>query len=88
MIKLPSLCGLDEAIYSDENLIISDSKLNELLPQVQLISKQIRYLCRCESFVLEKSLQYSLNLCILKHIICLEQLAESRFPTSFSGLFG
>ena len=49
MVKSPSLVGLDEDIESDVNVIISDSKLCELLPpQVKLISKQRRDLCGCE----------------------------------------
>ena len=40
LLKKPSLGGLYEAIESDENVIISDSKLRELIPpQVQLFSK-------------------------------------------------
>ena len=40
IVKKPSLGGLYEAIESDENVIISDSKLRELIPpQVQLFSK-------------------------------------------------
>ena len=49
MIKPLCLRSFDEALDSGEHLIISDSKLCELLPpQVKLISKQRRDLCGCE----------------------------------------
>ena len=49
MIKPPSLGGLNEAIDSNKILIISNSKLREFLqPKVQIISKQIEYLCGCK----------------------------------------
>ena len=46
MINPPSLCGLAEVVYSDRNLIISDSNLCELFPpQVKLMWKKRIYLC-------------------------------------------
>ena len=45
IIKPPNLCGLDEAIDSDGNMIISDSRLRGFFPQqVKLMSKKIRLL--------------------------------------------
>ena len=48
IIKPPNLGVLNEAIGSDGNLIISDSKLCELLPpQSKAMPKQRSYLCGC-----------------------------------------
>ena len=49
MIKPPNLGGLNQAIGSDGNFIISDFKLCELLsPQAKVMPKQRRDLCGCE----------------------------------------
>ena len=49
MSKPPNLCGLNQAIGSDGNFIISDFKLCELLsPQAKVMPKQRRDLCGCE----------------------------------------
>ena len=59
----------------DVNLIISDSKLHELLtPQVQLLAEQRRDLCEYGICTLSSSLQVYLNVSRLRHIIFLEQL--------------
>ena len=53
MIKPPHLGGLYEYKESDVNVIISDSKLRELLtPQVKILSKQRRCLCGFEICIL------------------------------------
>ena len=44
-------------------------------------------MCGCEICILATSLQASLNEWILRHIICLEHLAESRGHTRPSGVF-
>ena len=65
MIKPPSLCGLAETRGNDGNLVISEYKWFELFPQqVQIMSKQKRFFSGYKSFILEKSLQASLNSCI------------------------
>ena len=72
IIKPTHLGGLAEAIDSDGDLININSDFSELLTQqVKIMSKQRRYLCGCEIFILARSLQASLNKCILRHIICL-----------------
>ena len=53
MLKPPSLDVLDEDGDSDGNMIISDSKLRELLPpQVQIMSNQRRDFFGREIFIL------------------------------------
>ena len=87
MVKEPSLGGLYEARDSYENMIISDSKLCELLsPQVQLMSYQVKYLCGC-NFYLQIPLQASINAWILIHIISIEQSSEYRGQARSSGVF-
>ena len=49
-----------------------------------MISKQRKYLCVCDIFILEISQQTSLSTCILRHIIHLEQLIGYRYWTMFS----
>ena len=62
MIKPPNLVGLDEARRSDENLNISASKLCKFFPpQLQLMSNKRWYLCGCGFFILDISLQSSIN---------------------------
>ena len=52
MIKPPSLGGLDKAIESDENVIISEYKLREFLAlQLKLVSDKRRYLYVWESCI-------------------------------------
>ena len=65
MINPPHLGGLAESRYSNGSFIIRYSKLRELLsPKVKLMSKQGRYFCECEFFILRTSLQGSLSKCI------------------------
>ena len=48
MSKPPNLCGLNQAIGSDGNLIIIDFKMCELLPpQANVMPKQRRDFCGC-----------------------------------------
>ena len=53
IIQPPMLGGLAEFIDNYRSIIISDSNLRELFPpQVKLMSKQRRYWCGCENFIL------------------------------------
>ena len=70
MIKPPHLSKLGVVRDSGGNVIISDFKLRQFLPpQVQIMSKQIRYFCGCEILTLARSLQASLNAWILRYVI-------------------
>ena len=53
---------------------------------MKLISNQKKYSCVREKIILATPLQASLNAHILKHIICLEQLDESRCQSISSGI--
>ena len=88
IIEPHHLYGFAESSDSDGKFIISDSKLYVLLPpKVQLMSNQIRYLCVYGTFILSRLLPVFPNVCLLKYIIHIEQLAEYRGQTRYSGIF-
>ena len=51
------------------------------------MSNQRKYFCVCGNFILATPLRAYLNAHRLKHVICLEQLDESRGQSRSSGIF-
>ena len=53
--------GLKEAIYVENNIIVSDSKLSSFLPtQFKKMSSRYKFICGCDCFISSKSIHFSL----------------------------
>ena len=61
MVSPPKEGGLKEAIYADNNNIISDSTLHNILPhQLKKMTPRYKVICGCECCISAKSMHYFL----------------------------
>ena len=61
MVSPPEEGGIKEAIYTDSNIIISDSTLRSIIPpQLKKVYEQYKVMCGCEYFISAKNNHSSL----------------------------
>ena len=78
MVSAPEKCGFNEAIYADNDIIISDSMLRTILPpQLKNMSAKYKVVYGCECFISSKIIHLLLLLWCGSYFKKLKDLSQN-----------